>query len=111
MPPSIATIQRVTADHFGVTVTDLISHRKGTAIVRPRQLAMFLSREMTGNSLPAIGRKFGNRDHSTVIHALQQIVNLRERDADLAADVLAIKGKVLKRSSAALDAALIGWAA
>jgi chromosomal replication initiator protein len=111
VPPSIATIQRVTADHFGVTVTDLISHRRGNAIVRPRQIAVYLSKRLTSNSLPAIGHKFGNRDHTTVMHALSQIAKLRLTNADLHSDVIEIEEKVIALSGVALNEALIGWAA
>jgi chromosomal replication initiator protein len=111
MPPSIATIQRVTANHFGVTVMDLLSHRRGNAIVRPRQIAVYLSKQLTSNSLPAIGHKFGNRDHTAVMHALSQIAKLRLTNADLNSDVIEIEAKVSALSRAALNDALIGWAA
>ena len=70
MPVTIHDIQRIVAERVGVTVLDLISDRRGRAFARPRQIAMWLCRHMTTSGITAIGRAFGDRDHSTVLHAL-----------------------------------------
>jgi hypothetical protein len=87
---SIEEIQVAVARHCKVAHAELISARRHLAIVRPRQIAMFLARHMTLHSLPVIGRKFGNRDHTTVLHAVRRIEALRTHDSKLAADLEAI---------------------
>jgi chromosomal replication initiator protein len=75
-PISVATIQREAERLFGVTHSDLIGSKRSQAIVYPRQVAMFLSRELTDMSLPKIGAEFGGRDHTTVMHAQAKIQKL-----------------------------------
>jgi hypothetical protein len=87
---SIEEIQIAVARHCQVAHAELISARRHVAIVRPRQIAMFLARHMTLHSLPVIGRKFGNRDHTTVLHAVRKIEALRTDDPKLAGDLEAI---------------------
>ena len=70
---TIHDIQSLVAQRFGVTVLDLVSDRRGRAQARPRQVAMWLARHTTTHSLPAIGRAFGDRDHSTVIQAIRRV--------------------------------------
>ena len=65
----------------------MVSARRARAVARPRQIAMYLAKRLTPRSLPEIGRRFGGRDHTTVIHAVKQIERLRGEDADLDADV------------------------
>ncbi len=93
-PPSpkltIEEIQSAVARHCKVAHSELISARRSADIVRPRQIAMFLARHLTPNSLPVIGRKFGGRDHTTVLHAIRKIEALRTRDRNLAGDLDAI---------------------
>jgi hypothetical protein len=84
---SIEEIQAAVERHCQVTRADLVSARRHAAIVRPRQIAMFLARHLTLHSLPVIGRKFGHRDHTTVLHAVRKIERLRHRDTELAADL------------------------
>lgn len=76
-------IQRVVADHFDIKQADMRSKRRTRAIARPRQIAMYLSRKLTECSLPDIGRAFGGKDHTTVIHAFKQIEERREKDPEL----------------------------
>jgi len=71
-PRTIAEIQQATCEHFGLTTAELLSTARSPRIAWPRQLAMYLSREITGASLPAIGREFGGRDHTTVLHACRR---------------------------------------
>ncbi|MBW4329667.1 chromosomal replication initiator protein DnaA [Stakelama sp. CBK3Z-3] len=80
---TIDDIQRAVSNHFDVRPIDLISARRAVVIARPRQIAMYLAKRLTTRSLPEIGRKFGNRDHSTVIHAVRRIEDLRTKDAEI----------------------------
>lgn len=84
---TIDEIQRAVSAHFDVKQIDLVSERRAVAIARPRQIAMYLAKRLTTRSLPEIGRKFGNRDHSTVIHAVRRIEDLRTKDGDIDAAV------------------------
>ena len=68
-------------------MTDLISSRRARIIARPRQVAMFLSKTLTSKSLPEIGRKFGGRDHTTVIHAVKKIEELKQIDNQISEEV------------------------
>ena len=84
---TIDEIQRRVAEHYHIRLTDMSSARRARNVARPRQIAMFLAKQLTGRSLPEIGRKFGNRDHTTVIHAVSRVAELMERDATFAEDV------------------------
>ncbi len=68
-------------------LTDMTSARRARAVARPRQVAMFLAKQLTSRSLPEIGRKFGNRDHTTVMHAVARVAELMQKDAAFAEDV------------------------
>ena len=80
---SLATIQQCTARRFDIPMREMVSARRHRSVARPRQVAMYLSRELTPRSLPEIGRRFGGRDHTTVIHAIERIEALRADDAAL----------------------------
>ena len=84
-PPDITMerIQAIVAERFKMTVEELVSQRRVQAIAYPRQVAMYLCRELTDNSLPKIGREFGGRDHTTVIYATSKITNLLNDDREL----------------------------
>ena len=84
----------MTASYFSITVDDLISKRRTKAVVRPRHIAMYLAKTMTTRSLPDIGRRFGGRDHSTVIHAVNKITETLTSDAVLAEDVEALRRRL-----------------
>jgi chromosomal replication initiator protein len=84
---TIEEIQRRVSEHWNIRLTDMSSARRARAVARPRQVAMFLAKQLTSRSLPEIGRKFGNRDHTTVMHAVQRVTELMERDAAFAEDV------------------------
>ncbi|HXY17280.1 MAG TPA: chromosomal replication initiator protein DnaA [Gaiellaceae bacterium] len=77
---TIPRIQETVADRFGLSVTELVSPRRSQAVAYPRQVAMYLSRELTDSSLPKIGKEFGGRDHTTVIHATSKITRLINED-------------------------------
>jgi hypothetical protein len=90
VPPvyRIEHIQAVVAEYYETTRTELIAFRKHGPIVRPRQIAMYLSKKLTLRSLPQIGRRFAGRDHTTVLHAVRKIEWLIKTDEDTARDVL-----------------------
>jgi chromosomal replication initiator protein len=84
---TIEEIQRRVAEHHNIRLADMSSPRRARAVARPRQIAMYLAKQLTSRSLPEIGRKFGNRDHTTVMHACSKVSELMERDAAFAEDV------------------------
>ena len=90
---SIEDIQKRVAEHFNVRLGDMHSPRRARAVARPRQVAMYLCKQLTTRSLPEIGRKFGGRDHTTVMHAVRKIDELKREDSALAEDI-----ELLKRS-------------
>ena len=83
----IDEIQRKVAEHFNIKLGEMTSDRRARAIARPRQVAMYLAKQLTTRSLPQIGRKFGGRDHTTVMHAVRKIEELTRTDPSLAEDV------------------------
>ena len=83
----IEDIQRIVARHYNVSKTELLSNRRTRTIVKPRQVAMYLSKIMTPRSLPEIGRRFGGRDHTTVLHAVRKIEDLSGGDNTLAQEL------------------------
>ena len=84
---SIEEIQKRCAEHFNIRVSDMHSARRSRTVARPRQIAMALSKQLTQRSLPEIGRKFGGRDHTTVIHAVRKVEELCAQDPSFAEDV------------------------
>jgi chromosomal replication initiator protein len=84
---TIEEIQKRVAEHWNIRLTDMSSARRARAVARPRQVAMYLAKQLTSRSLPEIGRRFGNRDHTTVMHAVSRVSELIERDAAFAEDV------------------------
>jgi chromosomal replication initiator protein len=91
---TIDQIQKAVADHFEMKPLDLVSARRARAVARPRQIAMYLAKRLTTRSLPEIGRKFGGRDHSTVIHAVRRIEELRDTDRDVDGAVRVLLGQL-----------------
>lgn len=87
---TVDEIQKATADHFALRQADLLSERRTRAVARPRQLAMYLAKTLTTRSYPDIGRRFGGRDHTTVLHAVRRIEQLKAEDPGLAADIEAV---------------------
>jgi chromosomal replication initiator protein len=84
---TIDEIQRRVAEHYNIRLSEMTSDRRARAVARPRQVAMYLAKQLTTRSLPEIGRKFGGRDHTTVIHAIRKIEELKLADPALAEDV------------------------
>ena len=90
----ISDIQRATSKHFGLKPIEMVSARRSRDVARPRQVAMYLARELTPHSLPMIGRLFGNRDHTTVMHAIREIERRIETEPEIAYAVAAITAAV-----------------
>ncbi|HLY79462.1 MAG TPA: chromosomal replication initiator protein DnaA [Caulobacteraceae bacterium] len=91
---TVDDIQKATAEHFALKQADLISERRTRSVARPRQAAMWLAKQLTTRSLPDIGRRFGGRDHTTVLHAVRRIEALRQTDAQLARDLETLTRKL-----------------
>lgn len=90
---TIEEIQRKVSEHYNIRLSDLIGPRRVRTIARPRQVAMYLSKHLTARSLPEIGRRFGNRDHTTVMHGIRVIDDLKNKDSQIAEDL-----ELLRRS-------------
>ncbi len=88
---SIDDIQRKVAEHYTIKLSEMSSDRRSRAVARPRQVAMFLAKQLTQRSLPEIGRKFGGRDHTTVLHAVNKVTALMEEDPSFAEDVTLLR--------------------
>ena len=84
---TIEEIQKRVAEHFNIRISDMHSARRARSVARPRQVAMYLAKQLTSRSLPEIGRKFGGRDHTTVMHAVKKVDELRDHDTTFAEDV------------------------
>ncbi len=91
---NIDFIQNVVATHFNLNIQEMLSQRRSRSLARPRQIAMYLSKHYTTNSLPDIGRKFSNRDHTTVIHAVKKIDELIKKDNEIKQNIIEIKKKL-----------------
>ncbi|GFE64431.1 chromosomal replication initiator protein DnaA [Litoreibacter roseus] len=83
---TVDEIMRKTCDYYNVRMSDLISPKRSRNIARPRQMAMYLAKHLTQRSYPEIGKRFGNRDHTTVIHAVRKIEELKAQDSQVAED-------------------------
>jgi len=84
---SIDEIQTKVSEHYRIRKAEMTSARRAREVARPRQVAMYLSKQLTPRSLPEIGRRFGGRDHTTVIHAVRRIEQLRSEDQELDNDI------------------------
>ena len=92
---NVESIQNLVASHFNLNIKEMLSSRRSRSLARPRQIAMYLAKQHTTNSLPDIGRKFSNRDHTTVIHAVKKIDELIKKDNEIRQSVIEIKKKFL----------------
>ncbi|MGI9389183.1 MAG: chromosomal replication initiator protein DnaA [Boseongicola sp.] len=90
---TVEEIQRKVSDHFNIRLSDLIGPKRVRTFARPRQIAMYLSKRLTSRSLPEIGRRFGGRDHTTVMHGVRKIEELKQKDSQIADDL-----ELLRRS-------------
>ena len=93
---SILDIQTATGEHYSIRLEDFKAKRRTKSIAYPRQVAMYLSRELTDYSLPKIGEEFGGRDHTTVIHAHEKISSLLKTDQQLQQDIKQIRSMLGK---------------
>jgi chromosomal replication initiator protein len=93
---SMDDIQETVGARFHVKISDLKSRRRSKTLVHPRQIAMYLCRELTDASFPEIGRQFGGKDHTTIIHACKQITKGREADGALSATIESLKEQILR---------------
>ncbi|MFN0113938.1 MAG: chromosomal replication initiator protein DnaA [Paracoccaceae bacterium] len=84
---TIEEIQRKVAEHYNVRLSDMIGPKRVRTIARPRQVAMYLAKQMTTRSLPEIGRRFGGRDHTTIMHGIRKVEELKAGDSQLAEDI------------------------
>ncbi|MBW8907118.1 MAG: chromosomal replication initiator protein DnaA, partial [Betaproteobacteria bacterium] len=92
---SVEGIQKTVAEYFKIKISDMHSKKRSRNVARPRQVAMALAKDLTQMSLPEIGEAFGNRDHTTVLHACRKIADLRTGDTSLNRDYLVLE-QVLK---------------
>jgi chromosomal replication initiator protein len=99
-PITIEAVQKVVASHFSVRVADLKGPRRHQGISRPRMIAMYLSRQLTGASFPEIGLRFGGKDHSTVINACKRIESIQSEDAELRETVAALRQMLAREPGA-----------
>ena len=93
---TVDKIQNSVSNFFNISLNDMLSQRRSRPLARPRQIAMYLAKKMTTRSLPEIGRRFSNRDHTTVIHAVKTITRLSENDAEMKKNIDQIKGILLE---------------
>ena len=92
---NVESIQNIVASYFNLNLQEMLSPRRSRALARPRQIAMYLAKQHTTNSLPDIGRKFSNRDHTTVIHAVKKIDERMKKDNGIKQSIIEIKKKFL----------------
>ena len=92
---NVESIQNIVAVYFNLNIQEMLSPRRSRSLARPRQIAMYLAKKYTTNSLPDIGRKFSNRDHTTVIHAVKKIEELIKNDNEIKQSVTEIKKRLL----------------
>ncbi|MBT8425290.1 MAG: chromosomal replication initiator protein DnaA [Silicimonas sp.] len=90
---TVEEIQRKVSDHYNIRLSDMIGPKRVRTFARPRQIAMYLSKQLTSRSLPEIGRRFGGRDHTTVMHGVRKIEELMQKDSQIADDL-----ELLRRS-------------
>ncbi len=94
---TVDKIQNVVSNYFNIPLSDMLSQRRSRPLARPRQIAMYLAKKMTSRSLPEIGRRFANRDHTTVIHAVKTISRLTDQDDEMKKNINEIKSLLLEQ--------------
>ena len=93
---TVDKIQNTVANFFNITLAEMLSQRRSRPLARPRQIAMYLAKKMTTRSLPEIGRRFANRDHTTVIHAVKTITRLSEKDDEMRKNIEQLRNLLLE---------------
>ena len=96
---SVDMIQSLVCKFFKISKNEMLSSRRSRYLVRPRQTAIYLTKILTSKSLPEIGREFSNRDHTTVIHSIKTIENLKKNDTELCANIDTLKNQILYNNS------------
>ena len=94
---TVDKIQNVVSNYFNIPLSDMLSQRRSRPLARPRQIAMYLAKKMTSRSLPEIGRRFANRDHTTVIHAVKTISRLSDQDDEMKKNINQIQSLLLEQ--------------
>ncbi len=94
---TVDKIQNIVSNYFNIPLSEMLSQRRSRPLARPRQIAMYLAKKMTTRSLPEIGRRFANRDHTTVIHAVKTITRLSEQDDEMKKNINQIKNLLLEQ--------------
>ena len=94
---TVDKIQNVVSNYFNISLSEMLSQRRSRPLARPRQIAMYLAKKMTSRSLPEIGRRFANRDHTTVIHAVKTITRLSDQDDEMKKNLSQIKSLLLEQ--------------
>ena len=89
-------ILNTVSNFFNISLYEMLSQRRSRPLARPRQIAMYLAKKMTTRSLPEIGRRFANRDHTTVIHAVKTISKISENDDEMKKNISQIKAMLLE---------------
>ena len=92
---TIEDIQKRVAEHYNIRIGEMHSARRARSVARPRQVAMYLAKQLTARSLPEIGKQFGGRDHTTVMHAVKAVTKRREEDEAVASEVQTIEQMLL----------------
>ena len=93
---TVDKIQNAVSNFFSISLNDMLSQRRSRPLARPRQIAMFLAKKLTTRSLPEIGRRFANRDHTTVIHAVKTITKLSEKDEEMKKNLIQLRSLLLE---------------
>ena len=93
---TVDKIQNTVSNFFNISLNEMLSQRRSRPLARPRQIAMFLAKKLTTRSLPEIGRRFANRDHTTVIHAVKTITRLSEKDEEMKKNLIQIRSLLLE---------------
>tara|TARA_B100001123_G_scaffold441913_2_gene584204 strand:+ start:5696 stop:7126 length:1431 start_codon:yes stop_codon:yes gene_type:complete len=95
---TVDNIKKIVCEYFKINLLEMLSQRRSRYLVRPRQIAMYLTKNLTSKSLPDIGREFSNRDHTTVIHSVKTIEKLKDKDEDIKKAIEKIKNKILYKN-------------
>mgnify|MGYP003335489715 CR=1 FL=1 len=85
------------SNYFNISLNEMLSQRRSRPLARPRQVAMYLAKKLTTRSLPEIGRRFANRDHTTVIHAVKTVTRLSEQDEEMKKNINQIKSLLIEQ--------------
>ena len=93
---TVDKIQNIVSNFYSISLSEMLSQRRSRPLARPRQIAMYLAKKLTTRSLPEIGRRFANRDHTTVIHAVKTINRLSEKDEELKKNINEIKSILME---------------